>query len=255
MIKYSKYELIKRGFFHENHCEDYLFSTSLSDKIELLAVMDGCSMGTESYFAATLIGKLLKKISKETSYLLYLRHLSDNVQILTKHILKQLFNELKQIQQRLFLDKYELLSTLVLTIINVEKGTSHSIVIGDGVIVCNGIVYDFDQNNQPDYLGYHLGKDFENWFETIDQHLFLENVFDISISTDGIYTFMPFNQFGEHSYSENYFIQHLLIDKPLNEQIDVFYHQLTKIEEEKHLKPSDDLAFIRVRSFEVLQKF
>ena len=64
MIKYSNYELIKRGFFHENYCEDYLFSTSLSDEITILAVMDGCSMGTESYFASTLIGKLLTDVTQ-----------------------------------------------------------------------------------------------------------------------------------------------------------------------------------------------
>ena len=246
MIKYSKYELIKRGFFHENYCEDYLFSISLSDKILISAVMDGCSMGTESYFASALIGKLLKKISKETEYLLYLKHLTDDVNILAKHILKQLFNQLKLLQEQLFLDKYELLSTLVLKVIDIEKKKAKVIIIGDGVIVYNGTIYDFDQNNQPDYLGYHLRKDFESWFESIEQQLFLENIFDISISTDGIYTFRPFNEFGKSNFSESYFVERLFIDIPLNIDKNDFHNQLIKIEEEKHLKPSDDLAFIRL---------
>jgi hypothetical protein len=246
MIKYSNYELIKRGFFHENYCEDYLFSTSLSDEITILAVMDGCSMGTESYFASTLIGKLLKKISKETGYLLYLNQLSNDVNSLSKHILKQLFNQLKNIQSQLFLDKYELLSTLVLSIMDIKKREAKAIVIGDGVLVCNGIVYDFDQNNQPDYLGYHLQKDFENWFETIEQQFFLENILDISISTDGIYTFKPFNHFAENNHSENYFIERLLIDNPIDFEKGAIQRQLLEIEEEKHLKASDDLAIIRL---------
>ena len=246
MIKYSKYELIKRGFFHENYCEDYLFSALVSDEIIISAVMDGCSMGIESYFASTLIGKLLKKISKEIGYLLYLNQLPNDIDILSKYIFKQLFNQLKNIQGQLFLDKYELLSTLVFKIINVKERTAKAIVIGDGLVVCNGITYDFDQNNQPDYLGYHLEKDFENWFETIEQELFLENIFDISISTDGIYTFKPFNQLAESCYSENYFIERLLIEQPMDLEKGAFQRQLLEIEEEEYLKPSDDLAFIRL---------
>ena len=157
-----------------------------------------------------------------------------------------LFNQLKDIQAQLFLDKYELLSTLVFKIINIKERKAKTIVIGDGVVVCNGITYDFDQNNQPDYLGYHLEKDFENWFETIEQQMLLEDIFDISISTDGIYTFKPFNQFAKSNYSENYFIERLLIEKPKDLEKGAFQRELLEIEEEEHLKPSDDLAFIRL---------
>jgi hypothetical protein len=30
--------------------------------------MDGCTMGTDSYFAATLVGKVLRKIATEKNY-------------------------------------------------------------------------------------------------------------------------------------------------------------------------------------------
>ena len=247
MIKYKKYELIKRGFFHENYCEDYLFSTALNENVLISAVMDGCSMGKESYFASTLIGKLLKKISKEIGYLLYLKHLPNDVNSLSKHILKSLFNQLKKIQSQLFLDKYELLSTLVFKVIDIEKRIAKVIVIGDGVVVIKGIIHDFYQNNQRDYLGYHLEKDFEEWFQSIEQQLFLENIYDISIATDGIYTFKPFNHFSNSNYSENYFTQRLLIDVFMNTEISSLQYELLQIEENEYLKPSDDLAIVRLR--------
>ena len=56
------------GQFHTNHNEDAYVTTQLSNDWYLLGVMDGCSMGTESHFASTLLVKLLRKISTEYFY-------------------------------------------------------------------------------------------------------------------------------------------------------------------------------------------
>lgn len=62
------YSALQIGDYHLNNCEDYLLVHDIgTDKI-LCAVMDGCTMGTDSYFAATLTGKILRKIVKKTGY-------------------------------------------------------------------------------------------------------------------------------------------------------------------------------------------
>ena len=62
------YQFTKTGDHHVNHCEDYTITETLgTDKI-LCAVMDGCTMGTDSYFASTLTGKLLRKIAIERRF-------------------------------------------------------------------------------------------------------------------------------------------------------------------------------------------
>ena len=59
------YELSHIGEFHVNHNEDFLVLEEAGSTRKLIAVMDGCSSGTDSYFASTLIGKLLRKIAKK----------------------------------------------------------------------------------------------------------------------------------------------------------------------------------------------
>lgn len=62
------YTLLRMGEHHTNHCEDYAVVEPLGPNRLLCAVMDGCTMGTDSYFAATLVGKVLRKIAAEKNY-------------------------------------------------------------------------------------------------------------------------------------------------------------------------------------------
>ena len=64
-----KFEFTQIGEFHINHNEDFLVTHEIGKDKLMIAVMDGCTMGTESHFASTLIGKLLRQISKEIHYL------------------------------------------------------------------------------------------------------------------------------------------------------------------------------------------
>ena len=112
---------LKIGEHHTNHCEDFLIQAEIGEHRHLLAIMDGCTMGIESHFASTLIGKLLRKISKNeyfreygTRQIIPLQHLLDQVLI-------QLHQELKAIQTALQLTKYELLSTLVISVVDAQS--------------------------------------------------------------------------------------------------------------------------------------
>jgi hypothetical protein len=53
--------------------------------------------------------------------------------------------------------------------------------------------FDFEQNNKPDYLGYHLNEDFEYWFTNQKRRISKHGIKSFSLSTDGIFTFSKFD--------------------------------------------------------------
>ena len=103
--------------------------------------MDGCTMGDDSYFASKLIANILRKIGRECYYKEYLSgemlHLSKQL----KQICKRLFEELVFLKNHLQLEVNELLSTVVLGVVDIEKKTAEIIVIGDGVIVYKTLLH------------------------------------------------------------------------------------------------------------------
>ena len=96
----KQYHLSTIGTFHTNHNEDYLAIYELGKEQLLTAVMDGCSMGKDSYFIATLIGKILRKIAKVTSYQSFINKEQTPMEgsKLLKIVTQKLFLELKNIQ-------------------------------------------------------------------------------------------------------------------------------------------------------------
>src|SRR6218665_322695 len=158
------YTALQKGEHHLNYCEDYYFVGEINKDKVLCAVMDGCTMATDSYFASTLVGKILKKITKEKSYkIFYGLEIYTTPESYLKTILAELFKELGLIKNQLMLEKTELLSTLIIMLIDKEANQGIVMVIGDGLVSINGQITEFDQNNIPDYIGYHLHKDFEHW--------------------------------------------------------------------------------------------
>ncbi len=185
------YPLLTIGDYHTNHCEDYFTIVPLGSDRHLCAVMDGCTMGKDSYFASTLVGKLLKKIAKERSYQQFYEKLpKPPIEDELKSILQQLFAEVKTLKNQLFLETNDLLTTLILMILDRETQTGIVFAIGDGVVCINGKLTVFEQDNKPDYLAYHLNESFEEWYNN-NQHqkLHIDSIQDISIATDGIETF------------------------------------------------------------------
>jgi len=48
------YTTLQIGDFHTNYCEDFLIYEQLASNEILIAVLDGCTMGTESVFCVYL---------------------------------------------------------------------------------------------------------------------------------------------------------------------------------------------------------
>ncbi|MGH1385044.1 protein phosphatase 2C domain-containing protein [Kordia sp.] len=243
------YTSIQRGDFHTNHCEDALVSTKIGENKVLIAVMDGCSMGTESHFASTLFAKILKKISQELFYTEFLHSQEETLQNQLKNVMKTFFLELKNIKNQLSLETLELLSTLILGVYNETTKEAEIITIGDGLIVHNGDITEYEQGDKPDYLAYHLQEDFTVWYDNFTQKISLKNVQDLSIMTDGIYTFKRLGQHTDYEDTSK-MIDYLAVDKNATNHEDMLKGKMIFLEKEELLKLMDDLAIIRITNQE-----
>ena len=240
------YSALQIGDYHVNHCEDYLFVGEIGNDKIVCAVMDGCTMAVDSYFAATLVGKLLRKITIEKGYneLYNIETVSDNIDNTLKSILKQLFQELIITKSQLVLDKSELLTTLIILLADKKANNGVLMAIGDGFVNVNGQITEFEQDNKPDYLGFHLGEDFDNWYNNQYQKIFFDKIEDISIATDGIFMFTQVKKV-ETTDTINA-LEFLVLDNSNTENTEMLSWKLKKLENNFGLKPTDDLAIIRI---------
>jgi len=236
--------VLQIGQHHINHCEDYLLTAEIGAGKLLCAVMDGCSMGTDSYFAATLTGKLLRKIAKEHQFRQFIEKTQQPPASLLKTVLRQLFEELRLARNQLQLERDELLHTLVISIIDTGTQTGEFMCIGDGLICIDGQLSEFEQDDRPDYLGYHLQKDFESWFNKQQQKISCQQLRDFSLCSDGIFTF---KRFDTAAYSEpGDVIDLLLCDTVDIDSENMLHRKMVAIKTNWGLMPTDDLAIIRV---------
>jgi hypothetical protein len=239
------YSSLQIGAYHTNHCEDYLFVGSIGHDRLLCAVLDGCTMGVDSYFAAMLAGKLLRKIAKEKEYEAFYHTVpAGELESSLKAIMRELFRELNVARTHLMLEQKELLTTLLLLLVDERTKQGVILVVGDGLASINGELFDFDQENKPDYLGFHLSEDFEEWYAGQTQKITFENARDISIATDGIFTFTPVVS-AKSALSIDP-IHFLIVDQTLDGSGDLLQLKLKKLEHQFGLQPTDDLAIIRL---------
>lgn len=238
------YTTLQIGDFHLNHCEDYFLIENAGTNRTLMAVMDGCTMARDSYFASTLVARILRKICVTQGYLeLHQPGLplpSPEEQM--KQILSALMQELKQLQSLLLLEQKDLLTTLVLFLADKRQNNGLILAIGDGLASVNGTVTVFDQDNKPDYLGFHLHENFDNWYHSLDQKIFVQQLRDVSIATDGITLFQPCHPTADTSTDP---VDFLLHDLHFNEHEDMLDRKLKALEHQHGLRPSDDIAIIR----------
>lgn len=238
------YTTLQIGEHHVNNCEDYLLTAELGTGKILCAVMDGCSMGTDSYFSSTLTGKILRKIAKELQFKEFVEKNQMTPLELLHIILKRLFDDLKNFKNFLQLERDETLNTLLLAIIDTTERAGEFICIGDGVIYIDGELFDFEQDNKPDYLGYHLSENFESWFTNQKQRISRSEIRDFSLSTDGIFTFSRFD--GGIYESPDNIIDFLLKDTTGNGGVNMLNQKMIEIAANWGLKPTDDSAIVRV---------
>jgi hypothetical protein len=240
------YELSHIGEFHVNHNEDFLVSEEAGDSRIMIAVMDGCSSGTDSHFASTLIGKLLRKISKQEAYRAYAQQNVQPLKEQLENISLQLFEELSNLNRQLDLRSDEILSTLILAIIDTEIKSAEILIVGDGLIHTNGENIEYENDNKPDYIGYHLNMDKHLWFKTRAQKLSIDKIDDLTISTDGIHTFKNFDGKSYEEISQEEIMSKFFEAKNDLENANKLKKVLIELKNEHGLMPSDDLTMIRV---------
>ena len=239
------YSVLQIGQFHTNYFEDFLVTEPVGTDKRLIAVLDGCTMGTESAFASMLFGKILRAIAKQFYYQEFLEGISDDLDHILKDVLRQLFKEAKAIKNQLSLDTNELLSTIILGIVDEAQAKATFLAVGDGLIYYDGQTVEYEQNNKPDYLGYHLGKDFESWFSEQKQRLSVSGFKDLSICTDGILTFQNLTN-KKDQLSEKQIIDFMLKDQEFSENDNFLERKVRYLDQEKQHVVTDDLAIVRV---------
>jgi len=239
------YSTLNIGAFHTNYCEDFLVNVPITTHQRLIAVLDGCTMGTESVFAAMLYGKALRIIAKRTYYKEFVSSTSLTIHRNLKETLRELFCQIKQIKSQLDLTTHELLSTLILGIVDQVTANVSLITVGDGLIFYDGRIISYDQDDKPDYLGYHLDEDFDSWFDTQQQTLFLSGFKNLSICTDGIFSFKNLKHQPDQK-NEQDIIEYLLMDEQYMEYDNFLERKIKMLKDEMNHVVTDDLAIIRM---------
>lgn len=236
--------LLKRGSIHTEYCEDAVFYTSISDDWIIGSVMDGCSSAKESYFASTLFSKLISKACKTLPYLsriqsdLSLSELSPKK--LGESILSQVFDNVKKAHQQFLLDEIELLTTLLIAVVNVKTNKAWVNISGDGFIEIDNRLIELDQNNVPDYLSYHLKLSFESWLKKHTQSFELSNFKQLTITTDGISKFIDKSGGFPKDFNSANFLLSINSKNPLN-----LNNAFAVLAQEHQLTPFDDIGIIR----------
>lgn len=247
--------LLRRGTDHKNYAEDSLAYKEM-DNFLYACVFDGCSKGIESHFASTLFAKAFRDTIQE------LRPIFDNsttsLESNAKMLIFQISRKVFEVKKTLGLDIIELLSTIVLCVIDKNTNNCYIAAFGDGYyrvdeiesFIKNTKFADQEQSeNKPDYLAYDLDmiqnySDFELWYsKKTECHLF-ENISDVTISSDGMDTFACFKPCDEKINpidflvkDDMWFEKEIMLDKKYN------------ILQSKYcLLNKDDLGVIRIKT-------
>ena len=240
------YTALQRGEYHENQCEDSLYFGKYGKDNLLCAVMDGCTTAMESHFASTLVSKIIKKICTEKGYkeFVELNTTKQSSDVALKTILFDLMKELKNIKNQLLLDSKELLTTLILLLIDENTEEGIVLAIGDGFVAINGDFKIFEQDNKPDYVGFHITEDFELFYNSQNQLLKFTSITDVSIATDGLFSFEQFTK--NKTNEDKNLIEYLTTNKEHIENSEMLHLKLKYIENQLGKKPTDDFAMIRI---------
>lgn len=239
------YKTLHIGEFHTNHCEDFLITAQIGTNQTLIAVMDGCSMARESVFASILFGKILRNIARNMFYQEFVSNKHLELKYGLEEVFRQLFDQSKSIKNQLGLEITELLSTLIVGIVDAEEGNAEILAVGDGLVCVDGDLFEFDQGNKPDYLAYHLSKGFNNWYKKQRQKVALSSFNDLSICTDGIFTFKNLMNTSDRKDDEEV-IQYLLVDTFGVEFDNFLDRKVIMLNKNWRHMPTDDLAIIRI---------
>jgi serine/threonine protein phosphatase PrpC len=241
------YSTLQLGAFHPIFCEDFLYSEQVNKDWIIAGVMDGCSSGKDSHFAATLFGKILKKIIKQLPYLelknqaLNLANIS--IENLSQEILRQLFSTIQKEKNNLFLEVEELVATCIISVYHVPTQSALITTSGDGVLAVNNELIMIEQNDKPDYLAYHLNQSFEEWSSQNTETHFFQDVTNLAISTDGVLSFAKNMTESVEGIDAPEF---LMLNTDFQQQDNMLDRKCLYLQQEYELSPNDDVAIIRI---------
>ena len=193
------HSVIRKGSEHPVFCEDFMVMEK-SGRFFLGAVFDGCSGGDDSHFASSLMGKIFRQILDTGTI-----H-GNSMEEMAKEFMGKYVKKLFEARVVLDLQDNDMLATFIMVMYDTVKGEALTMTIGDGIICCDGEIIELENKrfefshpdkymNMPDYISYDLvdlGLDktlFDTWFE---RHITIKTFIDpqdISISTDGLFTF------------------------------------------------------------------
>ena len=239
------YQFLRRGEIHKDLCEDFLLASELNEQYSIYGVFDGCSSGIDSHFASTLLAKVVKA---EMEYLL--TEPVNSVKVLLANTIRNVMSTLRNIRNDLFLKTSELLSTLILYVVDNYSKRGEILVFGDGFVSINGKSVSIEQDNTPDYLAYHLDnleyiEDFDSWLKEHSQQFTVYKSEDVSIATDGINSFQK-TEFCANSIDEPVPADYLVKDNYLLHNKSMLARKCNILRTRYRLINQDDIALIRV---------
>jgi len=203
-------------------------------------------MGDDSHFAAGLIRKVLRRIARQTNLKSFAERTNPTTLELLKGTLKTLFADLRRLKADLDLSDTELLTTLMLAIVDTKGQKAEIVIIGDGVIACDEEIVEFNHDNKPDYLGYHLAEDFEDYWNGLTQRISAVDFQDLAMASDGVFSFKPFSHDSFRPVTEDELLTFLLVDRDEGPIENTYRRKLMYVSSNFGLKASDDLTVVRL---------
>jgi hypothetical protein len=239
------YTLLRKGENHPVFCEDFLITHRIEGEFFFGAVSDGCSSGVDSHFASALQGKVLKKILHDLPFRYTQAQLQNfDAEALLRLILSELLLQLKSIRNQLGLIMHELLATLILLIYNEKTQKGIIAAIGDGFVRINDHIHEIDQQNRPDYLGYHLEDNFEEWLGALENKILFESPQEIAIASDGVATFQTLKTDLPENLNP---LLYLLEDDSMAQVPQMLTRKFNILNTQHGYRPYDDVSIIRVK--------
>jgi len=240
------HQILKRGFGHKNHCEDYVLVNNNNPHFLLAAAFDGCSSGTESFFASALFGKTLQNCFRNLDNNNTLLNTSELLYNITSELMKQVY----EIHKLLGTNNNEMLTTAIILILDKRNKNGSIFCAGDGVISINGVVHKINQNNQPDYPAYYFNtitntEDFTEWYHQKNKIIHFTQGSDISISTDGIESFTAENDI-EKNITTDAIIAYLVSDTFLAGNKAMLSRKCNILKNNHTVENFDDLGMVRI---------
>jgi len=254
MNKYKIKTLQTRGSNHDLRTEDD-FMIYEDEKYIICSVFDGCSSGYRSDISSYKHKEFLLEAIDESLIYEYdnfdaiIRYVINkkiriNFEDIIEELISRLFHKLSEMNYK---DNEEMLSTILLLVINKETDEYEIAFFGDGVSFVNGEYTNVHDPNGDTvwYLSTVKANEFRKYYSQSTK-LKGQGIENICISTDGIDTFK--NKYGQLVDARNYFCdntQFVNLDNQLKRLYNVFTKGLNN-EEKMSCINQDDFTIIKI---------